>query len=160
MSRYSSIIRFYFRSAMFETLPRCLRTSWRRTYFWKYLAEMRLKRFCRARCYATGTLSADEAQTMIVECQDQAGWYPLMILTVEDTLERAREMFADHPELPRLIGEGCEKVGRKWENYGDEAEHAIRWAIDNAEEYAANEGVILVRIAGENSEDAGNEGEE
>jgi hypothetical protein len=51
--------------------------------------------------YAAGTLSADDAQRIILNCRGPAGWHPLLVLTVEDTLEQAREEFADHPELPR-----------------------------------------------------------
>ncbi|WP_234729631.1 hypothetical protein [Acidocella facilis] len=145
MSREFSTVRFDFQ---------------RRAYFWKYRVETRFKRFCRAWCYATGTLSAGEAQTIIVECLDPAGWYPLMILTVEDALARAREIFADHPELPSFIAEGCEKVGRKWENFGDELQEAINWAIENAEEYAAKEGIIFVRIADGDADGAESRGEE
>ncbi|MDE2392064.1 MAG: hypothetical protein KGL65_10705, partial [Rhodospirillales bacterium] len=95
---------------------------------------------------------------MIVECEWPAGWFPLMLLTVEDTLEYAREMFVDHPALRRLIADGCARVGNKWETYGDELSEAYRWAAELAEEYAASEGIVLARIADENSDGAGSEG--
>ncbi|MDE1990303.1 MAG: hypothetical protein KGI82_07505 [Betaproteobacteria bacterium] len=144
---------------MFNVMPRPLRASWRRAQFWKYRLKARVKRLCHAWRYATGTLSADDAQTMIVECQDPAGWYPLMILTVEDALEYAREMFVDHPTLRRFIADGCARVGHKWETYGDELAEAFRWAAELAEEYAASEGIILVHITDKNSDGAGSEGE-
>jgi len=75
-----------------------------------------------------------------------AGWHPLLVLTVEDTLEQAREEFADHPELPRLIADACFRVGDKWEPYGDELWEARRWAINVALRYAADEGIALARL--------------
>jgi hypothetical protein len=120
----------------------------------------RLKRFRRACAYAAGNLSRDEAQWVIVDCEDRAGWYPLLILSAEDALERAREIFVDHPELSGFIAEGCAKVRRKWESYGDEMSHAIEWAIDNAEEFAASEDIIFVRREDEEDATAESGGEE
>jgi len=85
----------------------------------------------------------------MLDCHYPAGWHPLLVLTVEDTIEQARAIFADHPDLPRLIADGCARVGDKWEAYGDELYEARRWAIDVAEGYAADEGITLVRIDGE-----------
>jgi len=111
---------------------RCFRTV-RRVVQWR-----------RGWCYATGRLSADDAQRVMLDCRDPAGWHPLLVLTVEDTLEQAREDIADHPELPRLIADGCARVGDKWESYNDELWEARRWAIELAKQYAAAEGISLV----------------
>lgn len=113
---------------------------------WRYRARLRLTRFVRAWRYFTGRLSADDAQSIMLDCRAPAGWHPLLVLTVEDTLEQARETFADHPQLPRLIADGCARVGDKWESYGDELYEARRWAIDVAERYAADEGIALIRL--------------
>ena len=80
------------------------------------------------------------------ECRDSAGCYPLLMLTVEDTLEQARHDLADHPDLPRLIADGCARVAYKWEPNGDELYEARRWAIYLAENYAADEGITLPTI--------------
>ena len=53
----------------------------------------------------------------MLDCRNPAGWHPLLVLTVEDTLEQAHEEIADHPHLPRLIADGCARVGDKWEPY-------------------------------------------
>lgn len=103
-----------------------------------------------------GRLSADDAQTMMFECRYPAGWHPLLVLTIEDTLEQARETFADHPELPRLIADGCARVGGKWESYNDKLYEAHRWAIELAEGDATDEGVTLIRL----DEDATTAGDE
>lgn len=92
---------------------------------------------------------------MILNCQDPAGWYPLIVLTVEDTLEHAREMFHEHPELERLIADGCARVGHKWEDFGDTLYEARRWAIDVAQDYAANEGFVLAWRAGDTNDAEG-----
>ena len=83
---------------------------------------------------------------MMLDCRDPAGWHPLLVLTVEDTLEQAREDFADHPDLPRLIADGCARVADKWESYNDELWEARRWAIGLAKDYAADEGIALTAL--------------
>ncbi len=105
-----------------------------------------LARLARAWRYFTERLSADDAQRIMLDCRDPAGWHLLLVLTVADTLEQARETFADHPDLPRLIPVGCSRVDDKWESYGDELYEARRWAIDIAEGYAADEGIVLIRL--------------
>ncbi len=82
----------------------------------------------------------------MLDCRDPAGWHPLLVLTVEDTLEQAREDIVDHPALPRLIADGCAHVGDKWESYNNELWEARRWAIDLAKQYAANKGISLVAL--------------
>lgn len=113
---------------------------------WRYRARLHLERLARAWRYLTGRLSADDAQRVMLDCRAPAGWHPLLMLTVEDTLAQARETFADHPQLPRLIADGCARVGDKWESYGDELYEARRWAIDVAEGYAADEDITLTRL--------------
>jgi hypothetical protein len=103
----------------------------------------RLAQWRRAWCYATDRLSADDAQRMMLDCRDPASWHPLLVLTVEDTLEQARQELADHPELPRLLAGGCARVADKWESYNDELWEARRWAIGLAKEYTADEGITL-----------------
>lgn len=131
---------------MFD-VARCIRStlpSWardRRYYFCTHLAQWQ-----RAWRYAIDRLSADDAQRIMLDCRYPAGWYPLLVLTVEDTLEQAREDFADHPELPRLIADGCARVTDKWESYNDELWEARRWAIGLAKDYAADEGIALTLL--------------
>jgi hypothetical protein len=114
--------------------------------FRRFLVERRFKRFHHAWCYAIGSLSGDDAQDIMLDCREAAGWHPLIILTVEDTLEQALEIFENHPDLRRLIEEGCARVERKWESYGDELYEARRWAIEIAEGYAIDEDIALVRL--------------
>jgi hypothetical protein len=109
-------------------------------------AKDRAQRLWRAWRYFTGQLSADDAQTVMLDCERPAGWHPLLILTVDEALEQAREIFADRPDLRRLIADGCARVGHKWESYNDELYEARRWAIELAQEYAAGEGLPLVRL--------------
>jgi len=112
----------------------------------RYRAGYRLARWRRAWRYAIDGLSPDDAQRMMLDCRGPAGWHPLLVLTVEDTLEQAREELADHPDLPRLIADGCARVGDKWESYNDELCEARRWAIGLAKEYAADEGIMLTAL--------------
>ncbi|MBX9776287.1 MAG: hypothetical protein K2Y71_18060 [Xanthobacteraceae bacterium] len=111
-----------------------------------YRFRTRLAQWRRAWRYATNRLSADEAQRIMLDCRDPAGWHPLLVLSVEDTLEQAREDLADHPDLSRLIADGCARVGDKWESYNDELWEARRWAIGLAKDYAADEGIRFVPL--------------
>lgn len=109
-----------------------------------YRFRTRLAQWQRAWRYATDRLSADDAQRLILDCRYPAGWHSLMVLTVEDTLEKALEDLAEHPELPRLIAAGCARVGVKWESNDDQLWEARRWAIGLAKDYAADEGIALI----------------
>jgi hypothetical protein len=73
-------------------------TSWTRRV--GYRCGARLSRWTRAWRYAVERLSADEAQQLMLDCRYPAGWHPLLVLTVEDTLEQARQEIADHPIYP------------------------------------------------------------
>ena len=84
----------------------------------RYRAQVRLARLARAWRYFMERLSADDAQLIVLDCRASAGWHPLLVLTVEDTIEQARETFAAHPDLPRLIAEGCARVGDRWDRGG------------------------------------------
>lgn len=106
----------------------------------------RAERYSRAWAYARRRLSPDQAQRIFLDCQYPAGWHPLLVLTVEDTLEQAHEDFHDHPELARLINDGCSRVSHKWESINDDLYEARRWAIDLAGEYAGGEGLAFERI--------------
>jgi hypothetical protein len=100
----------------------------------------------RAWRYADDTLSAEDAQRIILDCREPTGWPPLLVLSVEDTLQQARGELADHPQLRRLIADACFHVGDKWESHGDELWEARRWAINVALRYAAEEGIASVRL--------------
>lgn len=118
--------------------------SWARDR--RYRAGYRLAQWRRAWRYAIDGLSPDDAQRMMLDCRFPASWHPLLVLTVEDTLEQARGELADHPELPRLLADGCARVADKWESYNDELWEARRWAIGLAKEYAADEGITLTAL--------------
>jgi len=141
---------------MFDLVERPCRSVASRLGLWRWRAKDRARRLSRAWRYFRGRLGADDAQSIMLDCRYAAGWHPLLVLTVADTLEQARETFADHPELPRLIADGCARVGDKWESYNDELHEARRWAIELAETYAAAEAITLVRL-NDDAATAGNE---
>jgi hypothetical protein len=117
--------------------------------------QHRLVRYRRALDYALDDLSADQAQEIVLDCEYTAGWFPLLALTVENTLEQALEVYQDHPELRRLIAEGCDRVHYKWEDHSDALYYARGWAIELAEGYAAMEGITLIRRDPEDEPAAG-----
>jgi hypothetical protein len=131
---------------MFELIERPYNTVASRLDLWRYRVATRAKRLARAWRYFTGRLSADAAQSIMSDCERHAGWHPLLTLCVEDVLAEARETFADHPALPRLIADGCERVGGKWESYNDDLYHPRERAIELAQKYAVDEGITLIRL--------------
>jgi len=82
----------------------------------------------------------------MLDCRYPAGWHPLLVLTVEDTLEKAREEIADHPDLPHLVAEGCARLGDKWEPHYGELLEARCWAIYLAKNDATDEGITFVPL--------------
>ena len=62
------------------------------------------------------------------------------------TRRQARQEIADHPDLPRLVADGCARVGDKWEPYYGELLEARCWAINLAKNYAADEGITFVLL--------------
>jgi hypothetical protein len=126
-------------------------TSWARRL--RYRCGAGLGRWTRAWRYAAGRLSTDEVHRLMLDCRYAAGWYPLLVLTVEDTLKQAREEIADHPDLTRLVADGCARVGDKWEPYYGELLEARCWAINLAKNYAADEGITFVLLNDEQDSD-------
>ncbi len=112
----------------------------------RYRIEIRLSRYRRAWRYARNTLSADDAQWIFTDCEYAAGWHTLLVLGLDRTLERARERYEDHPDLPRLVNDGCARVASKWEDYSDNLSEAEDSAIERAVEYAEAEGITLTSI--------------
>ncbi len=113
--------------------------------WWCYRLSKTFDRLQRAVQYGTGRLSAHNAQHIMLDCRFDAGWHPLLILDVQETLTEARELFTDHPALPHLIAAACSRVASKWERDGANSHEARRWAIEIAEDYAAQTNIRLVR---------------
>lgn len=136
-----------------------LRDVWHRFRHRIWLVRFRFQhrqaRYRRALAYAMDRLSADDAQQIFIDCEYPAGWFTLLALTVEDTLEQALEIYEDHPDLRRLIADGCARVNKKWEDHSDALYYARGWAIELAEGYAVDEGITLVRRDPEDEQAAG-----
>lgn len=113
---------------------------------WNYRIRNHFRRLLRAWCYLRNTLSADDAQIIIIECQHAAGWHPLTILSTPSTLERAQEKFGDHASLASWVSCACARVGEKWSSDGEDTGYAEDWALDLVKDYAASDGVTLQEI--------------
>lgn len=111
-----------------------------------YRLLSRLDRLRRAIAYGSGRLSAKDAQRIFLDCEQLAGWHPLVTLTVEDTLEATSDRLAYHPELPRLAAAACARVGSKWPGSEETLYAARDWAIDLVESFAGDEKIPLVRL--------------
>lgn len=120
----------------------------------RFRVRYRLARYARAWRYAINSLSTDEAQEVLIDRRYPAGWHSLVILSVDDAMEQVLEQFMDHPELRRLVADGCARVGQKWEDYGDARYAAQDWAIQLAQDYAESEGVVLTRREDAAADDA------
>ena len=105
---------------MSEPLRKISRALFRQVNMRRYRLCATLARIRRALRYGFGRLSPDEAQLILIDCQRSAGWYPLLLLTVDDTLEQARRTFVDDPQIPALVAAACGRVASKWESHNDE----------------------------------------
>ena len=110
---------------------------------YRYRLRSKWRRLRRAVLYARGRLSQDDAQDLLLDCCAPAGWHPLLILSVDDTLEEALETYDNHPTLRCMISQACIRVAEKWEDNSDTLYHAKKWAVQFAEQYAKQEGVTL-----------------
>jgi len=63
--------------------------SWTRRH--RYRCGARLGRWTRAWRYATGRLSADEAQRLMLDCRYLAGWHPLLVNCLRITVGTPKE---------------------------------------------------------------------
>lgn len=110
-----------------------------------------IERARRAYDYERDVLAADDAQRMLYELQERAGWYHLMTLPVGDVLDEAlgnpeeyiEGRWKPHPELTALAHEACEHVAENWQS--DYAE-ARNWALEKLEELADERGIVLEPI--------------
>jgi len=108
-----------------------------------FKARYRYHHFRRAFAYATNRLSCDNAQHVILDCRDAAGWYPVMTLTPSDVLDMAISRHGDPAHsLKPYLPSACEYAARKWES-GDDYYNALGFALDTALEFAAQDGIDL-----------------
>jgi hypothetical protein len=105
--------------------------------------EFSLARWRRALAYGRNTLSSEEAQAIIRDCDDAAGWYPITTLTVDDVMARVRHDIGDHPDLAPYIPSACARVSRKSDVDGEDLAFAIEWAVDEAIQSAKNDGLCI-----------------
>ncbi len=109
----------------------------------RFTIRSRYERLRRALAYARGRLSSDDAQQVILDCRDAAGWYPLMTLTPGDVLDIAISRHGDPAlSLKHYLPAACEYAARKWEN-GDAYYYALDFALDTAVEFAAQDGIQI-----------------
>jgi hypothetical protein len=95
--------------------------------------------------YATGKLTPADAASIMYDCQIIAGQYPIESLTVEAVIDDAGYRWSNSAEEIELLAErACARVYDKWDSGGHERSAAQDWACDLIEEYAVQEGVVLV----------------
>jgi hypothetical protein len=68
---------------------------------WCYRLKYRARRLRQTWGFFTGRPARTTPTASCSMSATPRGWQPLLILTVEDTLEQASETYADHPELRR-----------------------------------------------------------
>lgn len=109
---------------------------------WRHVAIHRFAKLRLGLKYGLGmTLTRDEAYTLFYDGETLCGVAVLASIDVDGTLGTARDRFVDHPRLEEFIAEGVEHVRRKWCGNGDMTSDAEDWAIEQAVEYAARDGV-------------------
>ncbi len=116
----------------------------RRSFFaLRWRLHLRCQKIRRAFHYAIGGLSQEDAGRIILDCEDIAEAYPLMVLTARHVGEIASERYGDRAAaLDSYLAAACAKVANIWEP-GDDIWFASNWALENAVEYAAQDGITL-----------------
>jgi hypothetical protein len=110
---------------------------------YRYRMANQLHRLRRALAYATGQLSSDDAQDIILDCREDAGWYLLMVITPEDVLGLAISRYGDTARaLKPYLAAACGYVSRKWDA-GDDYYAALDFALDQACDYASQDGIEI-----------------
>jgi hypothetical protein len=116
----------------------------RRFFTLRWRIRHRLQHIKLAFGYAAGTLSADQAQDIIADCEDVCGRFSLMTLSTRDVMDMAIGEYGDAAlDLARYLPAACARVAGKWESYGDEYWHAKDWALQIARDSAAQDGIKL-----------------
>jgi len=94
--------------------------------------------------YFRRTMTAEDAYSLAYDCQEVAGDWALASFDLQSTIEEARERWEDHPELPRLCRDACERVASKWSGDDGNLRHAaMDWALDLVADHAKSEGIAL-----------------
>lgn len=94
---------------------------------------------------ATGRLSQNDAEDIILEVKPIAGWYPLETLSVENTIEMAGYRWSNPAdEIRELAADACNTVACKWSSSGAAAHSAEDWACEMIKLYAARHGIELI----------------
>lgn len=93
---------------------------------------------------ANGGLDRDDANWIIHEIQETAGWFPIEELSIGSVIEQAEQYWQPHPAIPDLAAQACRRVWNKWSSTGDVQSAAEDWAIDLIGEYAAEDGIELI----------------
>lgn len=108
-----------------------------------YALRRWLKRARRAAAYALDKLDKDDARQIAYDVQYQAGEFSLITLDESYVLSDAQELWQNHPALPHLVREACQRVASKWEDYTEVRSTCAEWALRLAGEYAKSEGIEL-----------------
>ncbi len=114
-----------------------------------FTVRYRYRHLRRAFAYARNCLSSDDAQQVILDCRDAAGWYSLMELAPDDVLDMAISRHGDSAlSLKPYLPSACEYAARKWE-CGDDYYHALDFALDTALGFAAQDGIEIEKTGGD-----------
>jgi hypothetical protein len=122
-------------------------SSWLARRYWRLRWEWseRFKRWRLAYRFASRQLTEDEAFDLSRAAMSVHGCYPLAELSVESTLERAREQYGDNPALEQLVRDACARVWSKWSgDCGDTSGAAEDWAMNLVRDYADSRGIELI----------------
>jgi hypothetical protein len=103
-----------------------------------------IHRQARAYAYGMGTLTQDDAETVLHDCYPTARYWPLETLSVDSFYEDLTSWrYAESDALYDYCLAACDRVRSKWNSTGDAVSAAEDWAHDLVAEYAKADGVTL-----------------
>lgn len=91
-----------------------------------------------------GTLTREDARDMQWKIDHLAGWYPLVVLSVDDIKEQLEDMYESQPQFDELADRAASRVYSKFDDYSDMRSNAQDWAVDLVRDYAVADRVALI----------------
>ena len=122
----------------------------------RYHVRNAFRRYSRARRYALGTWSHDDADEIRRDAQMRSSVYPLTSICGADVMQDLQTLYRTLPTGAEAFADAAAaRVASRWSDGGEALSGALGWAVEVAEHYAAAAGTPFSdpREPGDDGED-------